>query len=164
MAKDQTGLKSRDLPEMDMRCVVLRVCRGEMFNFLKTIRLTSIAKINMNNVMQPSVLVSSHSVFKTSIGAWDISVCPCVLLNGLMTSFHLLSVRAFEKMDALLAQPLLTPRLQLGLRDEREQTECDGNRHRSTAVGLRPLFVTKLLFQFELLNFDSQEHVLSVRH
>lgn len=58
---------SRDLPEM--MCVVSQVCRGEIFNFLKTSRLTSIAKINMNNVMQPSVLVSSHSVFKTSIGA-----------------------------------------------------------------------------------------------
>jgi len=63
MAKDQTGLKSRDLPEMDMLSVVYQVCRGEKLNFLKTSRLTSIAKINMNNVMQPSVLVSSHRVF-----------------------------------------------------------------------------------------------------
>jgi len=67
-------------------------------------------------------------------------------------------------MDALLAQPLLTPRLQLGLRDEREQTECDGNRHRSTAVGLRASLCNQASLSVEFLNFHRQEHLLTVRH
>jgi len=49
---------------------------------------------------------------------------------------YYLQVRVFDTMDALLAQPLLTPGLQLGLHDEREQNECDV-KDRSTAVGLR---------------------------
>lgn len=72
-----------------------------MFIFLKTSHQTSIDKINM---MKSFVLMSSCSVFFKHQLVPEISV-----FELLFCRMDHLQVRAFETIDALSDQPLLTP-------------------------------------------------------